>query len=663
MRGDLDWIVMKALEKDRARRYETANGLAMDIQRHLNCEPVAARPPSRLYEFQKTVRRHKFGFAAAAALITVLAVGVSVSTLEAFRAKTEAAKATAVSDLLRQMLSSAIPDGLNGLKGPDYTVRQLLDYFSAGLGTQLARQPEVEASVRSTIGRAYDGLELPDKAQRHFERALALRRLLYGEQSEEVADSLVDLAWNLLIQGHLRESESAARRALDIYHQRGTGAPSVIHALSALQDIWSVQGRWKETESAAEEAFALARKTPGSNLPELADITHHLADAKLAQGELVDAEKLALKALEMHRRLQGSEHPETAWSLLVLGRALSGQHKWVEAEAALREALRIFRKYFSWGNQSVDQVTAELTSVLEALGDSTGLVAIYQDKLVEQRAALGNANPAVAETLVSLANALQALGKWAEAEKALGEVLDIISKVKGQVTGNLPSLVGRLAVALKKQGKQAEARRTALQAAQIYQTALPQYERLATDQNRHRESWSFAISYAALGGLLKDLGEMQEAEKAYLGAQILWRKLVAEFNTEDYRCHLAVNYDALGKLLKEAGRAAESLETYRQAHAIWFKLVAEFHWEDRRAHLGLSTENIAQLLNEAGRFDEATQSYRQAAALWQELAAEFNKDWYREHLSTTLASVSAALQTQSKRAGGESVVAPPARIR
>ena len=65
VRGDLDWIVMKALEKDRTRRYETANGLAMDIQRHLNNEPVVARPPSRLYEFQKTVRRHKFGFAAA----------------------------------------------------------------------------------------------------------------------------------------------------------------------------------------------------------------------------------------------------------------------------------------------------------------------------------------------------------------------------------------------------------------------------------------------------------------------------------------------------------------------------------------------------------------------------------------------------------------------
>ena len=87
VRGDLDWIVMKALEKDRSRRYETANGLAADIQRHLNNEPVVARPPSRLYEFQKTVRRHKFGFAAAAAVIVVLAAGVVASTVEVIRAR------------------------------------------------------------------------------------------------------------------------------------------------------------------------------------------------------------------------------------------------------------------------------------------------------------------------------------------------------------------------------------------------------------------------------------------------------------------------------------------------------------------------------------------------------------------------------------------------
>jgi WD40 repeat protein/cell division protein FtsL len=86
LKGDLDWIVMKCLEKDRTRRYETANGLAADLKRHLNNEPVVARPPSRLYEFQKTVRRHKFGFTAAAGLMVVLAVGVLISTWQSVRA-------------------------------------------------------------------------------------------------------------------------------------------------------------------------------------------------------------------------------------------------------------------------------------------------------------------------------------------------------------------------------------------------------------------------------------------------------------------------------------------------------------------------------------------------------------------------------------------------
>jgi hypothetical protein len=86
LKGDLDWIVMKCLEKDRVRRYDTANGLAMDIKRHLNNEPVVARPPSRLHEFQKTVRRHKVGFAATAAVMIALVAGVAVAAWQAVRA-------------------------------------------------------------------------------------------------------------------------------------------------------------------------------------------------------------------------------------------------------------------------------------------------------------------------------------------------------------------------------------------------------------------------------------------------------------------------------------------------------------------------------------------------------------------------------------------------
>ncbi|HXR07708.1 MAG TPA: serine/threonine-protein kinase [Candidatus Acidoferrum sp.] len=87
LRGDLDWIVMKCLEKDRTRRYEAASNLAKDIERHLHQEPVVARPPSRFYEFQKTVRRHWVGFALTSAVIASLSVGIIVSGLEASRAR------------------------------------------------------------------------------------------------------------------------------------------------------------------------------------------------------------------------------------------------------------------------------------------------------------------------------------------------------------------------------------------------------------------------------------------------------------------------------------------------------------------------------------------------------------------------------------------------
>src|SRR5438094_5338609 len=87
LRGDLDWIVMKCLEKDRARRYDTASGLARDVQRHLDNEPVVARPPSNLYRFQKLVRRNKLAFAAASAVVAALMIGLTVSTVMYLRAQ------------------------------------------------------------------------------------------------------------------------------------------------------------------------------------------------------------------------------------------------------------------------------------------------------------------------------------------------------------------------------------------------------------------------------------------------------------------------------------------------------------------------------------------------------------------------------------------------
>ena len=209
--GELDWIVMKWLEKDRNRRYETANAFAADLERYLHDEPVQACPPSAAYRFRKFVRRNKIVFVAASAVTATLLLGLMVSTWLYLEEKSahelavsEAAKASAVNDLLQDMLASANPDQT---KGADYTVRQLLDQFSERLGNQLKNQPEIEASIRATIGNAYRRLGLTDKAQPHLTAALELRKNELGADHIDVAQSLLDYAWNLYESGDYAGAE------------------------------------------------------------------------------------------------------------------------------------------------------------------------------------------------------------------------------------------------------------------------------------------------------------------------------------------------------------------------------------------------------------------------------------------------------------------------
>ena len=171
VRGDLDWIVMKALEKDRARRYETATELANDIQRHRQSEPVFARPTSQLYRFRRLVRRNKVAFAAAGAIATALVLGVVVSTSQAIRAKraereqsrlrqaaqanaaaarVEAAKSEQVAAFLKDMLQGVQP---SVALGRDTTMlREILDRTAERVGKDLTNQPAVEAELRDTLG-------------------------------------------------------------------------------------------------------------------------------------------------------------------------------------------------------------------------------------------------------------------------------------------------------------------------------------------------------------------------------------------------------------------------------------------------------------------------------------------------------------------------------
>jgi len=235
VRGDLDWVVMKCLEKDRTRRYPSANDLAVDLQRYLNYEPVTARPPSRRYRLLKFVRRNRiqvaFGVSVAAAVVLglvfalvgfakarherdrALASGRKAETGEE-KARTEAARSAQVAGLLKQMLKGVGP---SVALGRDTTMlREILEHAAQGLQQELAGQPEVEADLRSTLGDCYHDLgEYTNAAAMHSE-ALRLRKQVYGEEHLDVAASLYKLADARQMQRDLAEAERLFRQSLAI---------------------------------------------------------------------------------------------------------------------------------------------------------------------------------------------------------------------------------------------------------------------------------------------------------------------------------------------------------------------------------------------------------------------------------------------------------------
>jgi serine/threonine protein kinase/tetratricopeptide (TPR) repeat protein len=656
LRGDLDWIVMKCLEKDRTRRYETANGLAMDLQRHLDNEPVTARPPSTGYRFQKLVRRNKLAFTAVAGVVTALVLGAVVSTWQAVRAtraereqarqrreaQTQAAKATAISDLLQEMLRSANPDTL---KGSEYTVRQLLDDFSAGLANHFEGQPEVEAAVRTTIGRAYHRLGFADKASAHLERALTLRRHIFGPQAEQVAETLKECAWSSFEQGQHAQAELHAREALEIYRKRGISNQRVISILFPLQRTLIMETRFAEADTVTEEAFAIAGKS-GIESAELASMIHGLADVRNSQSRYPEAESLARKALEMHGRLHGAEHPETAWALFTLGVSLRNQQKLTEAEAALRESVRIFSKYYSPGYKTVDFAMNELKAVLTAKGDTTALKGLESERrarlterndpdpertlreaLATQRRSFGDKNLGVATSLFNLSSLLRKQGKLPEAESTAREALTIRQQLLGKQHAEVAQALHLLAWNLHLEGKHAEAE------------ALSREELAIWRKLYGNEHPNVGWALGDLAVFLHDQAKTNEFEAVALEAITIYEKLAAKDPLQTDLLE-KVGHDLwnLARVLDGNSQRGLTQRALQNSLAMFERGGRDFPGNPFfRQEQAFSHRLLGNLAVQLGKIDDAERHYRSAARLYAGLksGAPQNVFYHQEEAYTT----------------------------
>jgi eukaryotic-like serine/threonine-protein kinase len=468
VRGDLDWIVMKALEKDRTRRYETANGLAMDITRHLDCEPVLARPPSRLYEFQKTVRRHKFGFAAAAMMTVVLMVATGVSTWQAVRA-TRANKLAATrliesenarkdSEAISQFLSEVFKSPSPLRDGRSITVAETLSNATQKLEAELTNQPARRAKLQSAIGESYFGLGL-------FHEAIPLqeqvRDYYLAASGPESIDTLVATRWVALLYAEVGRQDEAIKMLEPVLalsrKSLGPENPETINAMSVLAGIYDIAGRWDEALKLRKDLLVLRRKVNGPENPITIKSIEDLATSYI-QLDQPESIQLGEQVLALSTKVLGPQSPQTIRCMLILGSSYYTFGRRDEALKLWEQALPLEEKVNGPEHPETLKVMRNLAYAYDDFGRRDDALKLREQALAINRRINGPEHPDTIMAMEGVAVSYDRAGQHDKALKLLQEAVDLSRKTVGDENPMTLSFMGSLSYILYEAGHLDEAR-------------------------------------------------------------------------------------------------------------------------------------------------------------------------------------------------------------
>ncbi len=406
--AELETIVLKALAKEKARRYQSAEALRDDLERYLTGRPIDARRDSGWYVLRKTLARYKWPTAAAALFVAVLAVfGVTSSVLYG-RASMEAEKLRQINLFWEDTLASVEP----ARAGREATVGELLDEAEPWVAIAFPHEPEIEATVRSTLGNSYRALGRFDEARLQLSTALETRRRLFGERSAAVAQSLNGLGLLARAEGRLDDSERLASEALDLRRSLlGPDHPDVATALQNLAATRRDRGDLAGAESVMREALAIREKHLGPGHQDTAMVVYQLARLKERAGDDAAAEPLHRRALATRRAVLPIGHPDLPRSLADLGALLVRLNRAAEAEPLLRECLELQLKRFPPDDWRAAAAAGGLGACLRALGRSDEAEPLLMDALEILRDRLGLADPRTREVLSQAAALYEQTGR------------------------------------------------------------------------------------------------------------------------------------------------------------------------------------------------------------------------------------------------------------
>jgi serine/threonine protein kinase/tetratricopeptide (TPR) repeat protein len=436
IRGDLDWITMKAMERDRARRYGSPSELAGDLQRFLNNEPVTARPATAAYRLQKYVRRHRLGVSVAAAAILLLiafsvmqAMQIRRITQERDRTARERDRANRITDFMTRMFRVSDP---GEARGNSITAREVLDKASKEIDTGLAQDPEMQAQMMHVMGDVYDNLGLYSRAMSLEQRTVEIRKRVLGPDNPDTLKSQANLAVLFARSGHYPEAEKLARETLETSRRvLGPDNPLTLGLTTNLAILLDREGRFPESEQLAREALDMSRRVLGPEHPNTLKAMMTLANVMESQGHHADAEKLSRETLDIRRRVLGPDHPDTLSAMNNLASVLNAEDHYADAENLYRETLDIQRRVLGPEHPVTLGSMSNLANALANEGQYAEAEKLCRQSLEIRRRVLGPEHPNTVESMNNLTDVLIHEGQYDEAEKLGQEAFEIRQRTLG----------------------------------------------------------------------------------------------------------------------------------------------------------------------------------------------------------------------------------------
>jgi eukaryotic-like serine/threonine-protein kinase len=545
LRGDLDSIVLRALDPDPACRYGSVERLRADLARHREGHPVEARSATFRYRAGKFLRRHARA-AAAGAVAAVLLVLFTVAVIlqqrntarERDRAERERDRAAEVAAFMESLYAASDP--LRPATEPAGSL-QVRDFLSRGadrVQQELGGQPLVQAQLLATIGRVYRNMGLDAEARPLLDQALELRRSVHGDRHPDVGESLASLGSLNLTQGRYDEAQQLFEEALAIgVAAFGSGHPAVAADLNRLAILLRERGAYDDAERRHREALETMRRAGEGRGTKAAGMLHDLVVTLERKGDREEAERHARESVALHRELYGDAHPELGQALRQLGLLLYRRADYDGAAEHFESALAIAKTMLGDSHPRVADLLNRIASTRARMGDLEAAEAMHRESLALKRVLFGDVHIEVAYSLNNLASVVRDRGRLADAEGLHRESVDIMRLVLGEGHAQYAIHAANHATTLLAQGRCGEAVPVFRQAIATMQRTIPSDRYRIGSQKR----W--------LGACLTTLGRFVEAEAVLQRSYAMLHEELGDRDhyTRDALARLVALYGAWGQ--------------------------------------------------------------------------------------------------------------------